>query len=283
MQEKFSDSDGEAMLSRKKTKIIRRAGMDTVQIQEVLVEILLKELDGHWRRYGEGFQDEGLILRTMMIRFQTDPDPIRRQVGAEINMQDLQTALETAKRQRTMRTSIARGYVSSSLPLWLNELRRGDIDQFPNKAQFVEHFRDDVYDFDRGIISDKELQDTWTDFYRSHIQEIIALTRQAQARQEQTTVLEGVAEFLSDAVAGSAALQATTDMVGNVLNGIIGTAVDIGQTRFDARERRAAAAQRIVAAFWKYLRTSADAGYRHPANFVQSTTEGHDPWLWMET
>ena len=143
-------------------------------------------------------------------------------------MKDLEAALETAKRQRATRIPIAHEWVTRSLPLWLNELRQGDIDQFPNKAEFVEHFRDPMYNFDRGIISDDELHDIWRAFFTSHLKEIIDLTRQAQAARERVPVVEGVADFLRDVVAGSSALQATIDLVRDVLGDIVGTAVDTG-------------------------------------------------------
>ena len=278
------------MSSKRKTKITRRNNPadDAADLQNVLVEIVLEKLDWQWRKYGEGFRDDEqkLMLRTMFISMQNDTDPIRRQVAKSIDMSDLEAALETAKRQRATRIPIAHEWVTRSLPLWLNELRQGDIDQFPNKAEFVDHFRDPMYNFDRGIISDNELHDIWKAFYTSHLKEIIALTRQAQAARERVPVVEGVADFLSDVVAGSSALQATIDLVRDVLGDIVGTAVDTGQAHADARQR---AGDRMMAAFRRgmaarqYMDPNAvilgDRGY---GNYNYGP-DGPDPPYWPES
>ena len=283
------------MSSKRKTKITRRnnpADMDAADLQKVLVEIVLEKLDWQWRRHGEGFRDDeqSLMLRTLLISMQNDTDPIRRQVAQSIGMKDLETALETAKRQRATRTAIAHEWVTRSLPIWLDELRQGSIDQFPNRAEFVEHFRDPTYSFDRGIISDNELHDMWRAFYTSHLKEIIDLTRQAQAARERVPVVDGVADFLRDVVAGSSALQATIDLVRDVLGDIVGTAVDTGQARVDARQR---AGERVMAAFRRgmaqraatrqYMDPNAtilgDAGY---GNYNYGP-DGPDPPYWPES
>ena len=226
------------MPSNRKMKLQLRSGRPSLQVQEVLVEIVVNELDKHWKKYGEGFQDEDLLLRTLFTRMQNAPDPVHRAVAAEITMTDLEVALQTANRQRAMRTSIAREWVTKSLPLFLNELRQGDIGQFPNKAEFVEHFRDPVYNFDRGVISDKELHDTWTAFYRSNIKDIISLTRQAQERE---TVLEAAGEILADVVGTAVAGTAISDATNDVLHGAVRLAtVFTGLPRWRERARQRA-------------------------------------------
>ena len=104
----------------------------------------------------------------------------------------------------------------------MNELRNGHISEFPNKAKFVAHFREPEYDFDRGIISDKELEDIWRPYYTSNIQEIIALTKQAQDR---VTVKEATDEYMADvisqAMTGTAFSQATNDVLGEAIRGAV--------------------------------------------------------------
>lgn len=297
------------MSSKRKTKITRRNNPadDAADLQKVLVEIVLEKLDWQWRRYGEGFRDDEqkLMLRTLFITMQKDTDPIRQQVAKSIDMSDLEAALETAKRQRATRIPIAHEWVTRSLPLWLNELRQGDIDQFPNKAEFVEHFRDPMYNFDRGIISDNELHEIWRAFFTSHLKEIIDLTRQAQAARERVPVVEGVADFLRDVVAGSSALQATIDLVRDVLGDIVGTAADTGQVRRDVKRAFTSWARRFASKIAADMdpglhtintdipsasnlhrwRNPQDPSYNPVAVEVTdpNAAVAYDQWMWMET
>ena len=277
------------MSSRRQQKLQRRSGERPV-FQEILGEIILKDLDQHWRRYGEGFQDEGLILRTKLIQFQTDPDPGRRQLGEAITMPDLEQALRTAKRSREMRAGLARGLVPVKLTEFLNELR-DEGTEFPNQANFLSYFRNPApYDFDRGIVSDEEIGNAWKTFYRAHGKEIIDLTRQAQAARERVPVVDGVADFLRDVVAGSSALQATTDLIRDVLGGIVGTAADTGQARVDARQR---AGERMMAAFRRGMaQRAATRQYMDPNATILGDRgygnynygpDGPDPPYWPES
>ena len=273
------------MLSRRKTKLNRRSGERPV-FQEILGEIMLNELDHHWRKYGEGFDDEGLMLRTMLIRLQTDPDQGRRQLSESITMPDLEQALGTAKRSREIRAGLARGIMPMTLTEFLNELRDdgNPRTEFPSKANFVSYFRNPTpYDFDRGIVSDEEIGNVWKTFYRAHGKEIIPLI---QRKRERQTVVEGVADFLRDVVAGSSALQATIDLVRDVLGDIVGTAADTGQARTDARQREG---ERMMAAFRRgiaarrYTNPNAvilgDAGYGN----YNYWPDGPDPPYWPES
>lgn len=206
------------MSSRKQQKLQQRLGGLSLEVQEALVDIVRTELDKYYRKYGEGFQDEAQMLRTLLIRMQTDRNLVRRAIAMEVRPSDLEVALKKAKDERSMRSSRAREWVTKSLPLWLNELRNGYISQFPNKAYFVEHFRSPEYEFDPGIISDKELEDIWTAYYRSNIKEIIGLTQQAQNRE---TVLTATTEFLADVVGGAVAGTAISDATNDVLHGAV--------------------------------------------------------------
>ena len=277
------------MLSRRKTKLNRRSGERPV-FQEILGEIMLNELDHHWRKYGEGFDDEGLMLRTMLIRLQTDLDPGRRQLSESITMPDLEQALGTAKRSREIRAGLARGLMPMTLTEFLNELRDdgNPRTEFPSQANFVSYFRNPTpYDFDRGIVSDEEIGNVWKTFYRAHGKEIIPLIQRKRAiHEERQTVVEGVADFLRDVVAGSSALQATIDLVRDVLGDVVGTAADTGQARTDARQREG---ERMMAAFRRgiaarrYTNPNAeilgDAGY---GNYNYGP-DGPDPPYWPES
>jgi hypothetical protein len=246
-----------AMSSRKQQKLQQRSGGLSLEVQEALVDIVRAELDKYYRKYGEGFQDEAQMLRMLLIRMQTDRNLIRRAIAMDVTPSDLEVALGKAKRQRAMRTSMAREWVTKSLPLFLNELRNGDISEFPNKAKYVEHFRQPEYDFDPGIISDKELEDIWTAYYRSNIKEIIGLTQQAQNRE---TVLTATTEFLADVVGGAVEGTAISDATNDILRGAT----------------RMATVLEVLPRFF-------DPGWQERARqSAQNIRDRPSPWLWPE-
>jgi hypothetical protein len=214
-----------AMSSKRQQKKQQRSRKLAQDMQDALADIVLSQLDMFWRKHGEGFENtpqQGQILRAIFINLHNNPDPNLEALANEVELSDLDVALERAKHARSLRVPKAREWATESLPLFLNELRNGDIGQFPNKAEFVEQFRDPVFNFDRGIISDKELEDIWTAYYRSNIHQIIGLTQQAQNRE---TVLEATNEYMADviskAMTGTAFSEATNDVLGGAIRGAI--------------------------------------------------------------
>jgi hypothetical protein len=255
-----------AMSSKKQQKKQRHTHKLSQDMQDALADIVLNQVDRFWRNHGEGFENtpqEGKILKAMLDNMHKNPDPDAQAGGLaqEVWMSDLEVALQRAKEQRRLRVPIAREWVTKSLPLWLNELRNGDIGRFPSKAEFVQHFRDPMYDFDRGIISDKELEDIFVEYQRSNFAEILRLNREAQSRE---TVLEATTEFLADVVGGAVEGTAISDATNDVLRG----------------------ATRLATVFTALPRFF-DPGWRQRAlqwaqNERDQNRDRPSPWLWPE-
>jgi hypothetical protein len=213
------------MSSKKQQKKQRHAHKLSQDMQDALADIVLSQVDRFWRNHGEGFENtpqEGKILKAMLDNMHNNPDPDMEALAQEVWMSDLEVALQRAKHERSLRVPKAREWVTKSLPLWLNELRNGDIGQFPTKSYFVQHFRQPEYNFDRGIISDQELGDIFVEYQRSNFAEILRLNREAQNRE---TVMEATNEYMADviskAVTGTALSEATNDVLHGAIRGAI--------------------------------------------------------------
>ncbi len=213
------------MSSKKQQKKQRHTHKLSQDMQNALADIVLNQVDRFWRKHGEGFEDtphEGKVLKAMLDNMYQNPDSEMHALAQEVWMSDLEVALKRAKEQRRLRVPIAREWVTKSLPVWLNELRNGDIGQFPTKSEFMQHFRQPQYDFDRGIISDQELGDIFVAYQRSNFAEILRLNREAQNRE---TVIEATNEYMADviskAVTGTAISEATNDVLHGAIRGAI--------------------------------------------------------------
>jgi hypothetical protein len=196
-------------------------------MQDALADIILNQVDRFWRKHGEGFEDtpqESKVLQAMLDNMYKNPDPEMEALGREVLLSDLKVALQRAKQARSLRVPKAREWVTKSLPLWLNELRNGDIGQFPNKAEFIQHFRDSLYNFDRGIISDQELGDIFVEYQRSNFAEILRLNREAQNRE---TVIEATNEYMADVISKALTGTAISEATNDVLNGAIRGAINL--------------------------------------------------------
>ena len=220
-------------LSRRQQKKQERSRTLPEDVQDALADIVLDQLDRFYRNHGEGFentQEQSRMLRAILINLHNDPD-FPPGVAEMVVLSDLEVALGKAKQARSLRVPKAREWVTKSLPLFLKELRNGHISEFPNKAKFVAHFREAEYDFDRGIISDKELEDIWRPYYTSNLKEIIALTKQAQDKE---TVLEATNEYMADviskAMTGTAFSEATNDVLGEAIRGAINLQAEENKT-----------------------------------------------------
>ena len=223
----FSVHGTEAAMSSKKQKKQQRAHKLSQDMQDALADIILNQVDRFWRKHGEGFEDtpqESKVLQAMLDNMYKNPDPEMEALGREVLLSDLKVALQRAKQARSLRVPKAREWVTKSLPLWLNELRNGDIGQFPNKAEFIQHFRDSLYNFDRGIISDQELGDIFVEYQRSNFAEILRLNREAQNRE---TVIEATNEYMADVISKALTGTAISEASNDVLNGAIRGAIHL--------------------------------------------------------
>jgi hypothetical protein len=217
--------------SKKKAKQQARTGEDMEERRQILLDTCLSHLDDQWRRHGEDFDvDEEDILLGRIAAVMASDEGLARRNHTGISVTELRVAMGRARSKRDERRDKALITLMEMLPRNLRGMQAGTTDSFVSLPVLISLFRgssDNGVDVDEGIIADWEIKDAWTEFYKLNGAEILRLTREArtrreeeQARQEQTTVLEGVADFMGDVVAGAIDSQVTTE-IWSVVNDII--------------------------------------------------------------